>query len=129
MQTSAPASTPKLAAPIDTKAMTRMRRGKLAPEARIDLHGMTQSEALPELMGFIMHAAQRNLRMVLVITGKGRGKPDDGPIPERVGVLRHNVPDWLRRPPIGAMVQGIVPAHQRHGGGGALYVYLRRLRK
>ncbi len=106
-----------------------MRRGKLVPEAKIDLHGMTQAEALPELIGFVMQAAQRNLRLVLVITGKGRGRDDDGPIPERVGVLRQNVPDWLRRPPLGSIVQGVVPAHQRHGGGGALYVYLRRLRK
>jgi len=97
-------------------------RGKMAPEARIDLHGMTLTEAHPALIGFILASQAQGRRLVLVITGKGRG----GAGVERTGALRHQVPHWLVHPPLGMVVQQIVPAHRRHGGEGALYVYLRR---
>jgi hypothetical protein len=62
-----------------------MTRGKLHPEARIDLHGMTLAEAHPELIRFILNAQSQGLRLVLVITGKGKRRDDTGPIPQRVG--------------------------------------------
>lgn len=113
---------------MDKKAFTRLKRGKLKPEARIDLHGMTLDRAHPALVGFIQRAAASDMRLVLVITGKGKTKPDDGPIPQRRGVLRHQVPQWLRMAPLGPLVLQISEAHIRHGGGGAYYVYLRRRR-
>ena len=116
------------AAPLqmDAKAFGKMTRGKLAPEARIDLHGMTLAQAHPELTHFILGAHAQGLRLVLVITGKGKSKPDHGPIPQRVGALRHQVPQWLRLPPLGPCVLQVSEAHLRHGGSGAYYVYLRR---
>lgn len=113
---------------MDRKTHTRMKRGKLSPEARIDLHGMTMDRAHPALTGFIMRAASDGKRLVLVITGKGKDRDEDGPIPVRRGVLRHNVPHWLSVPPLSQLVLQITPAHISHGGGGAYYVYLRRLR-
>jgi DNA-nicking Smr family endonuclease len=111
---------------MDAKAFGRMSRGKLMPQARIDLHGMTLAEAQPELVHFILNAHAQAMRLVLVITGKGRKGQDDGPIPQRMGVLRHQVPLWLARPPLGPVVLQVAEAHLRHGGAGALYVYLRR---
>ncbi len=113
---------------MDAKAFTRMSRGKLAPEARIDLHGLTLAEAHPELIRFILNAQSQGLRLVLVITGKGKRIEDDGPIPQRVGVLKHNVPQWLRMPPLGPAILQVSEAHLKHGGSGAYYVYLRRTR-
>jgi len=114
---------------MDRKAHGRMKRGKLVPEARIDLHGMTMNRAHPALTGFILRAHREGKRLVLVITGKGRDRDEDGPIPVRRGILRHQVPHWLTVPPLSALVLQIVPAHIRHGGGGAFYVYLRRNRQ
>lgn len=116
------------AAPVnmDFKTYKRMSKGKLVPEARIDLHGMTTARAQPALSGFIRSSHGRGLRLVLVITGKGRQTEDRGPIPQRLGVLRHEVPMWLQRPPLGSLVQQVAPANARHGGHGAYYVYLRR---
>jgi DNA-nicking Smr family endonuclease len=111
---------------MDAKAFGKMTRGKLAPEARIDLHGMTLSEAHPELISFILNAHAAGLRLVLVITGKGKPKADHGPIPQRSGVLRHQVPQWLRLSPLGPAVLQVSEAHLKHGGSGAYYVYLRR---
>ncbi len=113
---------------MDGKTHGRMTRGKLAPEARIDLHGMTLAEAHPELTHFILSCHEAGRRLVLVITGKGRLGADDGPIPQRPGVLKRQVPQWLGMPPLGAMVLQVTEAHLRHGGAGAYYVYLRRAR-
>ncbi|NCO85887.1 MAG: DNA mismatch repair protein MutS [Rhodobacterales bacterium] len=113
---------------MDHKAYGKLKRGKLDPEGRIDLHGMTLAEAHPALVTFILssHAAQR--RLVLVITGKGKVRDDLAPMPVRQGALRHQVPQWLALPPIGHMVMQVAPAHLKHGGAGAYYVYLRRHR-
>jgi DNA-nicking Smr family endonuclease len=113
---------------MDRKAHRAMTRGKLEPEAKIDLHGMTMAQAHPELIRFILNAQDNGRRLVLVITGKGKKGLDDGPIPQRQGVLRHQVPQWLRLPPLGAAVMQVDQAHLKHGGSGAYYVYLRRFR-
>jgi DNA-nicking Smr family endonuclease len=111
---------------MDAKTHGKMTRGKLAPEARIDLHGMTLAEAHPELIRFILNAQSQGLRLVLVITGKGKRRDDAGPIPQRMGALRHQVPHWLRLQPLGPAVLQVTEAHLKHGGSGAYYVYLRR---
>lgn len=113
---------------MDRKAFTRLKRGKLRPEARIDLHGMTLAQAHPALSGFILSAHAAEKRLVLVITGKGKARDDGDPIPTRFGVLRHQVPQWLRMPPLSSVVLQVTEAHRSHGGAGAYYVYLRRRR-
>lgn len=110
---------------MDHKTHKRMIQGKIRPEARLDLHGMTLAIAQPELVRFILSCHENGLRMVLVITGKGRG--EHGPLPVRQGALRHIVPQWLSQQPCIAAVQQVTQAHFHHGGEGAYYVYLRRL--
>ncbi|MCX7287087.1 MAG: Smr/MutS family protein [Rhodobacterales bacterium] len=122
----APALLGQATVQMDAKTHGKMTRGKLAPEARIDLHGMTLAEAHPELIRFILDAQAAGLRLVLVITGKGKLREDSGPIPQRMGALRHQVPQWLRLSPIGPVVLQVTEAHLKHGGSGAYYVYLRR---
>ena len=116
------------AAPVqmDHKSYGKMTRGKIKPEGRIDLHGMTMSQAHPALVGFILNAHDMGKRLVLVITGKGKDRDDGGPIPVRHGVLRHQVPQWMALPPLKTLILQVTPAHLRHGGDGAYYVYLRR---
>ena len=118
------------AAPVqmDRKAFGRMKRGKLKPEGRIDLHGMTLDRAHPALNRFILTAQASGKRLVLVITGKGKHRDDGGPIPTKFGVLRHQVPQWLRMAPLAGLVMQVSESHIRHGGQGAYYVYLRRSR-
>lgn len=111
---------------MDAKTHGKMTRGRLAPEARLDLHGMTLAEAQPELVRFILNAQSGGLRLVLVITGKGKHRDEGGPIPQRTGILRHQVPLWLHQAPLGPAVLQVTEAHLKHGGSGAYYVYLRR---
>ena len=113
---------------MDRKIFGKMKKGRLSPEARIDLHGMTIAQAHPVLVRFILDAAAADRRLVLVITGKGKHRDDGGPIPVRHGVLRHQVPHWLNTMPLKQYVLQISEAHLKHGGQGAYYVYLRRRR-
>ncbi len=113
---------------MDHKRFGRMQRGKLKPERRIDLHGKTIAQAHPALLRFILDAHADGLRLVLVISGKGRASDQTGPIPIRHGVLKHEVPHWLQSAPLKPLVLQISEAHLKHGGSGAYYVYLRRSR-
>lgn len=111
---------------MDAKSFARMKRGKLVPEARIDLHGMTVDRAHGALNQFILSSRARGLRLVLVITGKGQREDPYDSAPRRRGVLKSQVPLWLRMAPLSGAVLQITQAHRKHGGEGALYVYLRR---
>jgi len=125
-----PRKPPKPTAPaMDSRNFERLKRGKLKPERRIDLHGMTAARAQSALNGFLLESHARDLRLVLVITGKGQTHHDEGlAVPQRSGVLRQSLPMWISRSPLRDIVLELVEAHQRHGGGGAFYVYLRRRR-
>lgn len=108
--------------PLDRRTRQRVARGREQIDARIDLHGLTQSEAHAALSRFVHAASARGARLVLIITGKG-GRGDG----ER-GVLRRHVPQWLALPDFRELVVGFEDAHVAHGGEGALYVRLRRRR-
>lgn len=115
---------PPLAA-LDRRAKQRLARGSDPIEARIDLHGRTQSEAHDALLRFLHKAQSGGAKFALVITGKGaRGQGGPG---ER-GVLKRQVPLWLALPEFRAYVVGFEQAHVAHGGQGALYVRLRKPR-
>ena len=113
---------------VDGGIQAKLRRGKLRPEARIDLHGMTLSEAHPALTGFLIEAHAAGRRLVLVITGKGKDRDDGTVLRAPRGVLRHQVPSWVQTGMLAAIVLQITPAHISHGGEGAYYVYLKRRR-
>ncbi|MBB3994145.1 DNA-nicking Smr family endonuclease [Sulfitobacter undariae] len=113
---------------MDQKSFGKLKRGKLRPEGKLDLHGMTLDRAHPALMRFVMSAHSQGKRLILVVTGKGKQRDEGGPIPVRHGVLRHQVPQWLAMQPMKSVVLQIAQAHISHGGGGAYYVYLRRHR-
>ena len=107
--------------PLDRRLRQRLARGTQPIDARIDLHGRTQSEAHAALLRFLRKAQGEGVRFALVITGKG------GLAGER-GVLRRLVPLWLKLPEFRPYVIGFDTAHAGHGGAGALYVRLRRAR-
>ena len=116
---------------MDAKRHRRMTSGKLAPEAKLDLHGLTLAEAQPRLIRFVTDGHAKGLRLLLVVTGKGKrrdayGLDGGGPIPARHGVLRHQVPLWLGMAPLASLVLQVRTAHRTQGGSGAYYVYLRR---
>lgn len=108
-------------APLGKRERTKLSRGRSEIEARLDLHGMTQTRAHRALTGFLHRAHHDGLTFVLVITGKGRSGGESG-------VLRRQVPEWLSLPEFRAFVVGFEEAAIGHGGEGALYVRIRRAR-
>jgi DNA-nicking Smr family endonuclease len=110
-------------APIGRRERSHLSRGRKEIDARLDLHGMTQTRAHRALFGFLQRAHHDGLTFVLVITGKGKVGAES----ER-GVLRRQVPQWLGLPEFRSLVVGFEEAHIGHGGEGALYVRVRRAR-
>ncbi|HEY5131395.1 MAG TPA: Smr/MutS family protein [Bradyrhizobium sp.] len=117
-----PPAAPPLA-PLGRRERSQLSRGRKEIDARLDLHGMTQTRAHRALSGFLQRAHSEGLTFVLVITGKGRMGAES----ER-GVLRRQVPQWLSLPEFRSLVVGFEEAHIGHGGEGALYVRIRRSR-
>ncbi|MBR1223529.1 MULTISPECIES: Smr/MutS family protein [unclassified Bradyrhizobium] len=111
-------------APIGRRERSQLSRGRKEIDARLDLHGMTQIRAHRVLLTFLQRAHSDGLTFVLVITGKGKVGGSEA---ER-GVLRRQVPQWLSLPEFRSLVVGFEEAHIGHGGEGALYVRVRRVR-
>lgn len=111
----------KTAAPPPRRdAEKRVRRGKLEIGGSLDLHGHTQDSARAALARFLRVAQARGDGVVIVITGVGRGGE---------GVLKRRLPEWLAAPDLRPLTTGYAPAHRSHGGAGAFYVFIKRVRE
>lgn len=108
-------------AAMDKRTGQRFKRGEMPIDGRIDLHGLTLDQAHGALTGFIRRSHARGARCVIVVTGKGGEKG--------AGKIRREAPDWLNRPELRPLILAVTEARQQHGGGGALYVLLKRTRE
>ncbi|MBI1260232.1 MAG: hypothetical protein GC184_00760 [Rhizobiales bacterium] len=130
-----PAQPPPLTG-LDRRTTQRLTRGQIDYEAKLDLHGYNQAEAHDALRAYLARCRASGMRCVLVVTGKGESPysrhtlhgSDTWHAPERPGVLRSALPRWLGEAEFRALVAGFQPAHPKHGGGGAFYIWLRRKR-
>jgi DNA-nicking Smr family endonuclease len=107
---------------IDRRQAERFRKGKLPIEGKIDLHGRTQQDAHDDLLAFLKRAHGAGKRTLLVVTGKGMTT-------SKTGILRQAVPRWLNEPAFRPLVLAFDYAEPQHGGEGALYVLLKRVRE
>lgn len=107
-------------ADIDRRTAQRFKRGEMAVDGRLDLHGLTLDQAHGALLGFVRGAHARGARCIVVVTGKGKGGG--------FGKIRAETPHWLNQSPLRALVLAVSEAHHRDGGSGALYVLLKRTR-
>jgi DNA-nicking Smr family endonuclease len=105
---------------VDRATAERLKRGLRPIEARLDLHGMTRTEAHRALWEFVRAASAAGRRSLLVITGRGTDRP---------GILKSSVPRWLDAGELRRQILAVAAAQPRHGGAGALYVLLRRRRR
>lgn len=111
---------------LDRRTHDKLRRGRFPIDGRIDLHGKTQEAAHRALNAFLAGAHHRGLRCVLVITGRGMRPVDGGRVSK--GILKREAPRWLQEGENRRRVLAFATARPEHGGEGALYVLLRRLR-
>jgi len=110
---------PKKGHEISGEQMAGLKNGTVKIDAKLDLHGLTQKEAHRELDYFMNKQTARGARLLLIITGKGK---------DLQGVLRTSLPGWLMASEWAKQILTIHPAHLRHGGDGATYVLLRKIK-
>jgi DNA-nicking Smr family endonuclease len=104
---------------LDRSNGKKLIRGKYPVDGKIDLHGMSLSQAHSVLCAFINRSYAKHDRCVVVITGKGR-KSEHG------GKIRAELVVWLNQPSLRSKVVAVVQANIRDGGSGAFYVLLKR---
>ena len=115
---------------MDKANGTRLRKGKIRPQARLDLHGFTAEQAVKALQEFIIREYNKATKCVIIVTGKGRATMDEfGHLSIHTGVLYNDLTKWLNYPDIRGYIVSFTSAADFDGGEGAVYVYLRSLAK
>lgn len=104
------------------RLMRRLRRGRFAIQAELDLHGYSQQEARNELNEFLKASFGLGLSCVRIIHGQGHHSPNQQP------VLKKRLPEWLRSKKNAQYVAAFTSARPNDGGGGAIYLLLRKTR-
>lgn len=100
----------------------RLRAGSIQPDRTLDLHGHSLDAAWFAIDQALERAIASGDRILLLITGHERkGEP-----PVVRGRIRAAVNDWLASSPHASHIAAVRGAHRRHGGGGSLYIILRR---
>jgi len=121
--------TPAIATPCPKPGQTldgswdrKLRSGSIEPDRVLDLHGYTLDAAWNAIDRNLEQAIARQERVLLLVTGHHRpGEP-----PVQRGKIRAAVHDWLASSRHAGRIAAVRGAHRRHGGGGSLYIILRR---
>lgn len=122
---------PSFTGGLDRRTEEKFRKGQMAIEGRLDLHGLVLREAEPAVRDFIKAQHAANRRCLLVITGKGQGGPEDTDrawYESAKGQIRRSLKQWLEAPDLKPLILSVAPAQRQHGGSGAFYILLRRKR-
>lgn len=127
-----PRRTQHQGATLDGHWDRRLKKGQVRPDMSLDLHGHTLASAQANLEEAIGRALLRGARVLLVVAGRVRAGADrlpmlDGEKRPR-GAIRASLADWLAASPYADQIVALRPAHVSHGGAGAVYVILRRMR-
>jgi DNA-nicking Smr family endonuclease len=117
-----PPQRPRPGTTLDGTWDRKLGAGSVSPDRVVDLHGHSLDRAWSAIDSALERAIESGERVVLLITGHSR---PDGP-PVQRGRIRAAVHDWLAASRHAAKIAAVRPAHGRHGGGGSLYIILRR---
>lgn len=112
----------KEAKPYDIDYNTKLKviKGKYLLNGQLDLHGYNLEEARSTLLSFITKHYYIGSRCLLIITGYGNQI--------NTGLIKNNFADWLNSSVVQHMILYYTQATKSHGGKGAFYVLLRRIR-
>ncbi len=113
---------------LDAHWDRKLARGLASPDFTLDLHGATLDGAYTRLDHGLTQATAQGARLVLLITGRPRAHIDPADRASRRGAIRAKFLDWLVHGRHAAQIAAIRPAHPRHGGAGAVYIVLRKVK-
>ena len=107
---------------LNTKLRFNTSRGTVIIDAKLDLHGLSVNSAYDKLINFLNTSIDQRYKKLLIITGKGINSPNN------TSIIRESFFDWLQTWEMKASILYINYAHQKHGGEGAFYVFLKKQR-
>ncbi|MEO6248959.1 MAG: Smr/MutS family protein [Sphingomicrobium sp.] len=117
-----PPRPPRPGSTLDGSWDRKIAKGALEPDRILDLHGHNLDGAWQAIDQGLERAISAGDRVLLLITGHARsGEP-----PIERGRIRAAVHDWLAHSRHARHIAAVRGAHPRHGGGGSLYLVLRR---
>jgi DNA-nicking Smr family endonuclease len=105
---------------LDPRILRKLRNGEFSVQDHLDLHGMTRDQAREQVEMFLQKAILQRKRCVLIIHGRGLGSKD------RVPVLKNALGNWFTRRALKKKILAFTTAKEYDGGGGAMYVLLRK---
>ena len=118
---------------ISTKEADLLQENiKLGKIKKLDLHGSSLNEANRKVKEFVNESFNQGYRKLLIITGKGsRSKVDENPyISEKFSVSKYSVPEFIKNEEnLNKKVMKISTADKKHGGNGAIYIFLKNNKK
>lgn len=106
---------------LDPTVVRKLRRGEFSVQGHLDLHGQSRAEAKDEVDRFLRRSREQGKRCVLLVHGRGLHSKDQVP------VLKDALKTWLVTARFGKHVLAFATARPQDGGGGAIYVLLRKL--
>ena len=113
---------------LEKNLLKKIQKGKIKIDKSLDLHGLGLIESEEKVCEFIKECFEKQLRLVLIITGKGeRLSVEKGW--QSIGKLKQNLPDWLRKPYLAKFIVWFGSAPRHRGGSGATIIYLRRIKE
>lgn len=110
---------------LDSHWDRRLKAGRLEPDLTLDLHGHSLETAYDRIMAGLDQARMMGARVVLVVAGRER-PVDPADRSRKRGAIRAKLLDWLAASHHADAIAAVRQAHIRHGGGGALYLILKR---
>ncbi len=99
---------------------------------KLDLHGFSLNDANTEAKKFIIKSYNSGYKKLIIITGKGsRSKTSDNPyVSRQMGILKNSIPEYISNDAdLSNIIKNITKADVQHGGEGAIYISLKRLKK
>ena len=91
----------------------------MSPEARLDLHGFTSSEAYIEAASFLKEQYYLGKKKVEIVTGKGLHSPDGR------AVVRDSVMDAIHD---ADFIRESYSPRERYGGSGTIHIIFKTMR-
>lgn len=117
-----PPPRPRPGTTLDGSWDRKLQSGSVQPDRTLDLHGFSLDKAWNAIDLALERAIDAGDRVLLLITGHER----PGTAPGQRGQIRAAVHDWLAVSRHARRIAAVRAAHSRHGGGGSLYIILRR---
>ena len=110
---------------------TKIKISKSKITRTLDLHGQTLDQANLVVEDFINKSYENRISKLIIVTGKGLHSKNEGDpyVSKELGILKYSVPEFIKNSKnLMKKINEIKEANIEDGGGGAFYIYLKRLK-